>query len=569
MSSQNKPSHADLTRRKGFTLHHGVDIKPAATMVAEDTAESGYRPLEEKELDLTVPACKDSGAYEDRDIDMAVSASEAPSPSDGPIEEAKEPRKWKLAVMFLCFYGFMSAIKPGEPFITPYLLSTEKNFTREQVTNEITPVLTYSYMVVLVPAFLLTDLLRYKPVLIIQSVSQLVIWLILLLGTSLLEMQLMEFFYGITMACRVAYSSYIFSLVSPVIYQRVAGYSRSSVLLGVFTSSVLGQLFISQARIRYYTLSAISLGFVSFGLLLSLCLPWPKRSLFFNRMRNEQQKELAAATSELDRMNPKDITSSSAAPPCPASSWRDSVLVQMLLEVKDVVKMPSLRLWSLWWVFNSTGYYLVLFYVHILWNRVYPATESKNVYNGAVEAASTLLSAVMSFAAGFVKIRWNVWSELVIALITALQAGLLLLMGTTDSIWVCYLAYVLFRGFYQFLVPIATFQIASSLTKELCALVFGINTFLGTILKSIINLIFADKRGLALDVHSQFLVYFIYFTILTVAYVVGAAVVLIRHRRNQPRGGGGTNEQAAPTELQPVAADSEAEILSNGKSAKA
>lgn len=50
------------------------------------------------------------------------------------------------------------------------------------------------------------------------------------------------------------------------------------------------------------------------------------------------------------------------------------------------------------------------------------------------------------------------------------------------------------------------FQIASSLTKELCALVFGINTFLGTILKSIINLIFSDKRGLGLDVHKQVII---------------------------------------------------------------
>lgn len=135
MSSQNKPSHGDLTRRKGFSLHHRVDVKPAATMVAEDTAESGYRSLEEKELDLKVPECEDITGHEDRDADMAVSASEGLSPSEGPIEEAKEPRKWKWAVMFLCFYGFMSAIKPGEPFITPYLLSDEKNFTREQVSG--------------------------------------------------------------------------------------------------------------------------------------------------------------------------------------------------------------------------------------------------------------------------------------------------------------------------------------------------------------------------------------------------------------------------------------------------
>lgn len=251
-----------------------------------------------------------------------------------------------------------------------------------QVTNEITPVLTYSYMVSLVPAFLLTDLLRYKPVLIIQGISHVVIWLLMLLGTTLIHIQLMEFFYGITMACRIAYSSYIFSLVSPAFYQRVAGYSRSSVLLGVFTSSVLGQLCRSVGNVSYYTLDAICLGFVSFGLVLSFCLPWPKRSLFFNRMKNQEPKELEAAQSELDKINPKPGGLSST------SCWKDSVFVQMLLELRNVVRRPNLRLWSMWWVLNSTGYYLVLFYVHILWNRVYSTAS----YNGAIEAASTLLS---------------------------------------------------------------------------------------------------------------------------------------------------------------------------------
>lgn len=248
-------------------------------------------------------------------------------------------------------------------------------------------------MVVLVPAFLLTDLLRYKPVLVIQGLSQVAIWIIMLLGATLLEMQFMEFFYGITMACRVAYSSYIFSLVTPSLYQRVASYSRSSVLMGVFTSSVLGQLFMSLGNVSYFTLNTVSLGFVSFGLLLSFCLPWPKRSLYFNRTRYLEQKELPASSAtraELAKMNQSEGGPSSPAPR--GTCWRDSVFVQMLLEVRHVVKRPNLRLWSLWWVFNSTGYYLVLFYVHILWNKVYPATENKHVYNGGVEAASTLLS---------------------------------------------------------------------------------------------------------------------------------------------------------------------------------
>lgn len=271
------------------------------------------------------------------------------------------------------------------------------------MTNEITPVLTYSYMAVLVPAFLLTDFLRYKPVLVIQGVSQVVIWLLLLLGTTLLQMQFMEFFYGVTMACRVAYSSYIFSLVDPGLYQRVAGYSRSSVLLGVFTSSVVGQLCMSLGGFSFYTLNAVSLGFVSFALLLALCLPWPKRSLFFNRLRTQAKKEVAEAAtkSELDRMNPNAgvapaATATTSPPLCSASTWKNSALVQMLLEVRDVARKPNLRLWCLWWVFNSTGYYLVLFYVHILWNKVYPATDNKNVYNGGVEALSTLLSETLA-----------------------------------------------------------------------------------------------------------------------------------------------------------------------------
>lgn len=252
-------------------------------------------------------------------------------------------------------------------------------------------------MAVLVPVFLLTDYLRYKPVLVLQSLSHVSIWLLLYLGSSLLEMQFMEFFYGITMAARVAYSSYIFSLVPPSEYQRVAGYSRSCVLLGVFASSVLGQLCVTFGGVTYATLCAISLGFVTFGLLLSTCLPWPRRSMFFNKTWRAEAgaKEAAAAAagatqSELAQMRPDGKPAEVVPSSSFSSSWRNSVFIGMLKELRNLVQVPSLRLWSLWWIFNSTGYYLVLFYVHTLWNKLAPSTENK-VYNGGVEAASTLL----------------------------------------------------------------------------------------------------------------------------------------------------------------------------------
>ncbi|XP_023665778.1 reduced folate transporter-like isoform X1 [Paramormyrops kingsleyae] len=459
----------------------------------------------------------------------------------GLLPKTQESQRWRWPVALLCFYGFMVQLKPGEPFITPYLLSPEKNFTQEQVTNEINPVLSYSYMAVLVPVFLLTDFLRYKPVLVLQSLSHISIWLLLLLGTTLLQMQLMEFFYGITMAARVAYSSYIFSLVPSELYQRVAGYSRSAVLLGVFSSSVLGQLCVSLAGLSFRTLSSISLAFVSFSLLLAVSLPWPHRSMYFNMAKCEARPKLAP-------VNPGSPAPASAC--SPLSCFRSSMLFQMLKELRNVVRVPGLRLWCLWWIFNSTGYYLVLFYAHVLWNKVYPATENTKVYNGAVEAASTLLGAMTSFVASFVKIRWSLWSELVIGIITALQASLLFLMGTTDSIWACYIAYTLFRGFYQFLVPIAIFQIASALSKELCALVFGVNTFLGTILKTIITIIVVDKRGLGLAVHPQFMVYFFYFALLTLVYLTCAAWVIAKHKCEWREGR--ATAEAMPTELTPM-----------------
>ncbi|NXJ99844.1 S19A1 protein, partial [Corythaixoides concolor] len=418
---------------------------------------------------------------------------------------------WKLQVFYLCFYGFMTQIRPGESFITPYLLGADKNFTQTEVTNVITPVLTYSYMAVLVPVFLLTDYLRYKPVLVLQSLSHISIWLLLVFGTSVLAMQLMEFFYGVTMAARIAYSSYIFSLVAPSRYQRMASYSRSAVLLGVFTSSVLGQLCITLGSVSFLTLNYVSLGFVTFGLILTLFLERPRRSLFFNRPEE-------TAPTELDKMAGGDSGGGKGG-------WREAVLCRMLREVGALAGQPQLRLWSLWWVFNSAGYYLMLYYVQILWNEIYPTTDNRKVYNGGVDAASTLLGAGASFAAGYMKIRWTLWSELVIGFLVPI-AMCVVPLGTHShpGSWAGTRGSLVLRLF-------PSFQIAASLSKELCALVFGVNTFFATVLKTIITIIVADKRGLGLSVHPQFYVYFSYFTLLAVVYLLAAVGVGIRHSR--------------------------------------
>ena len=104
--------------------------------MAEDEApESGDRSGDEEEKQ-TVLKDVDLGGERDGDPEAAGTVAPVEEAASPPTEEeAKNRRTSHWTVVFLCFYGFMASIKPGEPFITPNLLSPEKNFTREQVSD--------------------------------------------------------------------------------------------------------------------------------------------------------------------------------------------------------------------------------------------------------------------------------------------------------------------------------------------------------------------------------------------------------------------------------------------------
>ena len=69
-----------------------------------------------------------------------------------------ERTKWLVPTLYLCTFGFLKELKPYESFLTPYLNSEHKNFTRREITNTIYPVATYSYFSFLILVFLLCPL---------------------------------------------------------------------------------------------------------------------------------------------------------------------------------------------------------------------------------------------------------------------------------------------------------------------------------------------------------------------------------------------------------------------------
>ncbi|NXG26740.1 S19A3 protein, partial [Grallaria varia] len=267
------------------------------------------------------------------------------------------------------------------------------------VTNQIFPVWTYSYLALLFPVFLLTDYMRYKPVLLLQGISLIITWLLLLFAHGVVAMQVVEFFYGMVTATEVAYYAYIYSVVSTHHYQRVTSYCRSSTLGAATVAAVLGQLLVSLAGVSYFHLNAISLASVSLAFLCAFFLPMPQKSMFFHRKDASQSlpgadKVVAPASPEQPSSCQEDTSSDPAgggttpqeqAGNAKAQSHILSVLLQLSKDLRDCYSSRKLLYWSLWWALATAGFNQVVNYIQVLWDFRAPS-HSSAVYNGAVEA---------------------------------------------------------------------------------------------------------------------------------------------------------------------------------------
>ncbi|XP_070330442.1 thiamine transporter 1 isoform X1 [Odocoileus virginianus] len=494
------------------------------------------------------------------------------------LRTARVPREcWFLPTALLCAYGFFASLRPSEPFLTPYLLGPEKNLTEREVFNEIYPVWTYSYLVLLFPVFLATDYLRYKPVILLQGLSLIVTWFMLLYAQGLLAIQFLEFFYGIATATEVAYYSYIYSVVDLSMYQKVTSYCRSATLVGFTVGSVLGQILVSVASWSLFSLNVISLTCVSVAFAVAWFLPMPQKSLFFHhvppscqgtngiKVHNGGIATDTAASNHLPKWEDVEskIPLNPEEPPveeqeteksllnsklslhtafCPAASLPFSgqeaapgrLLVLKVLWSDFLLCYSSrpLLCWSVWWALSTCGYFQVVNYAQGLWEQVMPSRHAA-IYNGGVEAVSTLLGAVAVFAVGYIKISWSTWGELALSLFSLLIAAAVYIMDTVGNIWVCYASYVVFRIIYMLLITIATFQIAANLSMERYALVFGVNTFIALALQTLLTLIVVDASGLGLEITTQFFIYAGYFALIALVFLANGTISIVKKYRKQ------------------------------------
>lgn len=62
--------------------------------------------------------------------------------------------------------------------------------------------------------FLLTDMFKYKPMIIFEAASYVATWVLLIWANGVFAMQMMEFAYGIATSTEVAYYTYVYAKVT-------------------------------------------------------------------------------------------------------------------------------------------------------------------------------------------------------------------------------------------------------------------------------------------------------------------------------------------------------------------
>lgn len=420
--------------------------------------------------------------------------------------------KWMQTCLLLCFYGLLKELRPSEPYLTKFLIGPHHNLTNEQVVEEVYPVWTYSYLGLLSIVFLITDFLRYKPVIVFEGFCYVTAWCLLIWANGVPAMQGVEVAYAAATATQVAYSTYIYAHVSQTHFQVVTAYTNAALLTGRFVAGVLAQILIATEICDYLDLNYISLGFVIAATTVAFFLPKVTRSIYFHHSL-EKSEEDGDSSNSVQRDGGSDIPTQTRVSRAYHLLWEDFRLAY---------SNPYLLKWSIWWAFAMCGSFQVSNFVQSLW-EVIDSTEAASSYNGAVEATHTLLSAAATLMIGYTPIDWSVYGEATLAIISLIEGVLLYISGNATQLWVAYVTYVVYCILYSLLITIASSEVAKGLKKESYGLVFGINTFMALLLQTILTLIVVDKVGFSLEPKAQFQVYGLYYIVLGAAFLVMTA----------------------------------------------
>lgn len=385
---------------------------------------------------------------------------------------------------------------------------------------------------------------------IVCGISGIITYAMLVWSTSLEMAIMIQVTYGTYIATEVAYYTYIYAKVDKAHYLKVTSHTRAAILSGKFISGVSAQTLVYTQWMDLRQLNVLTLIGQTLATIWAFFLPSVNRSMYFNR---ESMTSIAspqtAGEAEFgsSELNDTTITQQDIVPRGKCGAAFELIYSQL----KASYSNRDVQLWSFWYAAGMCGHLQVLSYIQMLWIDIDNRPEV--IWNGAVEAITTLLSASVALLASRIhenalNLRRMLW---LIVTLSLLQACGIFVASNTTSRFVSYAGYMAYYIFYTFTITISRLvesqylvtgqdkihsltyyfsshsisaEIAKHLPEDSYGLIFGINTFLALILQTLLVLVVVtDNFGLKLNISEQFDVYTYFYIVLGVIYLIPLA----------------------------------------------
>uniref|UniRef100_A0A915PP17 SHSP domain-containing protein n=1 Tax=Setaria digitata TaxID=48799 RepID=A0A915PP17_9BILA len=361
-----------------------------------------------------------------------------------------------------------------------------------------------------VPIFFLTDILRYKPVIILEAACLFGTWALLLWGQTVRHMQIMQILFGISSAAEIAYYSYMYAVVKQKHYKLITSYIRAAALVGKFCAFGLAQFLISFQYGSYLLLNQISFGSICVVLLIAAILPSIPSKRIDNRVGTEtvgsESKVSHISESYEEEVKNDERNSEERATLDTNLPYSDDAIAayfrSILHHFKIFKRNETVLKWSIWWALTSCGIFQVMNYVQTLWATMQTYSDT---YNGITECANTFIGALISFLVQYMNVNWTRRGEYVLLITSTLLSLLLAIMSQTEVVYVSYILYVVVITVYHLLITVASVNIATQLDSASYGLIFGWNTFVALFLQTVLTFAVADKHGFSLSIRAQIL----------------------------------------------------------------
>ncbi|XP_060841826.1 thiamine transporter 2-like [Rhopalosiphum padi] len=440
---------------------------------------------------------------------------------------------WKKISFLVGVFAFIREFRPIEPFYAAYMTSPYINCTVEQVPTELYAVGSYSMFVLIIIIFLVTDYVRYKPVLIVDGIGGVLHYVAITNRPSKLRIQFGQAFYGFFFSAEVALFGYLYAMVEEKeFYQKITGHARAATLTGKFFSSCLSQILATTyGTPPYNALVYMSIFGMSFTTVWAIFLPPVKHSLYFPNKKKIEETSMGQSTVTI--YNPqkhKDSQLSIEAAPSEEKIDKPenndvvdpeySVINELYNDFKQSYSDPYVRKLCFWWAVAMGGYLQVYAYINVLYTYVLEENEDTEftLYNGAAESLNTLTGALSAFAIS--KVNWNWYSvgDIFFAVGSIIAAVVLLCCVYCRNLWYIYGFYIIYGMMYQTMLTIAESEVAKRLNKKCYGLIFGFNTFIAVCINTIIIYGVIQGHFIKINIAQQFLIYTVLYVVLALFF---------------------------------------------------